>query len=188
MPAGLCPLARGECAALDCIQSEQNTMAVELRIVAVALSALFGCAAGPEAVAPRDGETMLAECQESEPAPDVRAWECRDLTAVETLVLAAEPRDLELAFDGFAARFGGPHPRRIDSVYTRGDTRHVAMRLEGDGTLGAIVDAQMVAIAIGGGFKVVTCSSKAAAKPCGPVIELLVHGVSGPRAPSVAKR
>lgn len=163
-------------------------MAAELKIFAVALWALVGCVAGPEPVAVRDGESMLAECQESVPAPDVRAWECRDLTAVETVVLSAEPRDLELAFDGFAARFGGEHPRRIDSVYTRGDTRHVAMRLEGDGSLGAVVDAQMVAISIGGGFKLVTCSSKAADKPCGPVIELLVHGVSNSRGPSVARR
>lgn len=163
-------------------------------MVALALCALVsgsigaGCADPPVPVAPRDGESMLAECLESEPAPDVRAWECRDLTAVETVVLSAEPRDLQLAFDGFAARFGGEHPRRIDSVYTRGDTRHVAMRLEGDGSLGAVVDAQMVAVAIGSGFKLVTCSSKAADKPCGPIIDLLVHGVSGGRAPSVARR
>lgn len=162
-------------------------MAPELKM-SFALCALMGCTQAPGPAAPRDGQSMLADCQESVPAPDVRAWECRDLTAVETLVLSAEPRDLELAFDGFAARFGGEHPRRIDSVYTRGDTRHVVMRLEGDGALGAVVDAQMVAIAIGGGFKLVTCSSKAVSKPCGPVIDLLVHGVSAPRAPNVAQR
>ncbi len=162
-------------------------MAPELKM-SFALFALMGCTEARGPVAPRDGESMLADCQESVPAPDVRAWECRDLTAVETLVLAAEPRDLELAFDGFAARFGGEHPRRIDSVYTRGDSRHVIMRLEGDGSLGAVVDAQMVAIAIGGGFKLVTCSSKAASKPCGPVIDLLVHGVSASRPASVAQR
>lgn len=148
----------------------------------------LGCTAEPGPKAPQDGESVLADCQESAPAPDVRAWECPDLTAVETIVLSAEQADIALAFDGFAARFGGDHPRRVDSVYTRGDTRHVAMRLEGNGKTGGIVDAQIVAISVGGGFKLVTCSSKDQKSPCGPVIDTLVHGLVGPRRPSVAQR
>ncbi len=150
------------------------------------LAALLGLGApacSPPAVAPTTTlESTLADCTELQPAPEVRSWECGGLVAVETLVLSVEARDLELAFDGFEQSFGGKSPRRIDSVYTAGDAKHTAMRLEGQSEQGAPVEAHMVAVSLGDGVKLVTCSSKDPAKSCGPVIAELVQELA------VAKR
>ena len=77
--------------------------------------------------------------------------------------------------DQFAAAFSGPTTRRVDSVYTAGDARHAWMRLERTGDSGPL-EAQMVAVATGGGFRLVTCSSRDPEAPCGPVVSSLVHG------------
>ena len=40
-----------------------------------------------------------------------------------TVVLTATERDIAMAFDGFAASFGGDGLKRVDSMYAKGDTR-----------------------------------------------------------------
>jgi hypothetical protein len=145
-----------------------------------------GCAGGPEP-ASRDasfetGESMLDRCAREDLAPpterggDVRAYHCGELTLVEAVVLSASERDVAIAFDEFAAAFAGETPKRVDSVYTSGDARHTWMRLEGKTTSGAAVEAQMVAVVRAGGVRLVTCSTKSAQAPCGPVVASLVHG------------
>lgn len=130
-----------------------------------------------------DGEQLLARCTQEDSPPHadehVTSWSCANLTAVETLVLSASDQDIALAFDGFAANFSGQAVKRVDAKYIQGDTRRTAMRLEGHGPTGQAIEAQMVAVAIGNGVRLITCSSKDAASPCGPVIEMLVHDRAG---------
>lgn len=145
--------------------------------LAVLLS-LAGCASAPPPAEPSklaEGDFMLANCHEEKQDADVRAFHCGKLTAVETLVLSASDHDLHSAFDQFAATFSGPTTRRVDSVYTAGDARHTWMRLEQNGDSGP-VEAQMVAVATGGGVRLVTCSTRDPKAPCGPVVTSLVHG------------
>ncbi len=138
---------------------------------------LSACAAAspPEAPVLEHGDAMLARCDKDEQEPDVRAFRCGQLTAVETVVLAASPQEIALAFDQFAARFPGQSPRRVDSVYTAGQSRHTWMRLEGSGEAGRPVEAQMVAVVTGDGARLVICSSRDPDAPCGPVVASLVH-------------
>lgn len=142
------------------------------------LLVLVGCAAAPP---PNDtkvldaGDSLLARCQKDTQDADVTAFRCGSLTAVETIVLSASEREVGIAFDQFAASFSGPTTRRIDSVYAAGDARHTWMRLERSGTSGPL-EAQMVAVATGGGVRLVTCSTRDPKVPCGPVVSSLVHG------------
>lgn len=142
-------------------------------LLAATTFACGGTAAPPPPPAP-DAEQLLARCAR-EANEEVTSWSCANLTAVETLVLSASEQDIALAFDGFAANFSGQAVKRVDAKYIQGDTRHTAMRLEGHGPGGQTLEAQMVAVAIGNGVRLVTCSSKDSRSPCGPVIELLVH-------------
>lgn len=142
------------------------------------LFALVGCAATPLPNDPEAlvaGDSMLARCQKETQDADVTAFHCGSLTAVETIVLSASEREVSVAFDQFAAAFSGPTTRRIDSVYTAGDARHTWMRLERSSTAGPL-EAQMVAVATGGGVRLVTCSTRDPKSPCGPVVSSLVHG------------
>lgn len=132
---------------------------------------LLGCATTPPPAAPTG---LLSHCIEERPSEDVTSWTCGSLTAVETLVLSASSAEVEMAFDGFAANFGGKSVKRLDAAYSAGEARHAAMSLEGVDEKGAPQEAQMVAIAIGGGFRLVTCATKDVSTPCGPVMETLV--------------
>lgn len=142
-----------------------------------------GASAPPPARSPSNGAQLLARCARDASPPQaaeqVTSWSCEDLTAVETLVLSASDQDIALAFDGFAANFPGHGVKRVDAKYIQGDTRRTAMRLEGNGPSGETIEAQMVAVAIGNGVRLVTCSSKDRRSPCGPVIEMLVQERAG---------
>jgi hypothetical protein len=147
------------------------------------LSMLLGCAAcsrvGRVPVAPEtDGARFLARCERQRADPDVTSWNCGNLTAVEAVVSTASDRDVTAAFDGFAATFGGDGSRRVDSNYASGAAHHTAMRIEGRAASGEAVEARMVAVRIGGGVRLYTCSSRASDE-CGPVLEHLVQGVPG---------
>lgn len=154
---------------------------------ALCLMLLVGCAQ-PRAIGPtHDVGMLLDRCQEQRDSPDVTAWTCGDLTAVEAVVLSATDREISMAFEDFASNFGGRDVRRVDSAYAKGDTRHTTMRLEGRGKKGESLEAQMVAVVVGRGVRLVTCSDKIGtgqqdvlpAKPtCGEVITHLVQGVS----------
>lgn len=117
---------------------------------------------------------MLARCERDERDMDVRAFYCGGLTAVETVVLSASDRDVVIAFDQFAASFSGESPKRVDSVYTSGESRQTWMRLEGTQN-GRPLEAQMVAVVQGEGVRLVTCSTRDETAPCGPVVSSLVH-------------
>jgi hypothetical protein len=143
--------------------------------------AVVGCAASPPPAAPdvlATGDSILAGCEKDESDEDVRAYYCGQLTAVEAVVLSASEHDLDIAFERFAASFSGSSPRRVDSVYSSGEARHTWMRLEGTGDRGTL-EAQMVAVELGGGVRLVTCSTRDAKTPCGPVVSSLVHGKLG---------
>ena len=143
----------------------------------------IGCAEPPKA--PEAPTLSLTNCAEERPSQDVTAWSCGPLTAVETLIIDASPDDIAMAFDGFAANFGGKTPKRIDSLYHTGERRHSAMRLEGLTESGAPQEAQMVAVSIGSGYRLVTCATKDLQTPCGPIISALVLEL--PHAPSSAE-
>ncbi len=130
---------------------------------------------------------MLARCERSVDH-DVTSWSCDGLTAVDAVVLHATEKDIASAFEGFAATFGAEAARRVDSVYHKGNARHATMRIEGQGPEGSRVEAQMVAVQIGDGVHLVTCSSKPRpfaareAPACAPVVEHLVgRAASGSR-------
>lgn len=126
---------------------------------------------------------MLAKCVQDQSDPEITSWQCAGasggLTVVESVLESVGDRDLELAFEGFARSFGGATPRRVDSSYAAGNTHHTAMRLEGSGEPGALVEAQMVAVAIGGGVRLVTCSTKDPKLSCTPVMSHLVNELAG---------
>jgi len=142
-------------------------------------SLAWGCAASeaaPEKVVrqpPMDAARLLSRCERLENDPDVTSWSCGKLTVVQTMVEAASEREVAMAFDGFAASFGAGDARRVDSTYVRGG--HAAMRLEGKGPRGEPIEAQMVAVAVGNGVRLVTCSTKDAWTPCAPVVAHLVQ-------------
>ncbi|NUO53857.1 MAG: hypothetical protein HOV80_33860 [Polyangiaceae bacterium] len=148
-----------------------------LLFLAPLLLVLSGCAAASPAETPEVlevGDSMLARCERNDQDVDVRAFYCGGLTAVETVVLSASDRDVVIAFEQFAASFSGASPKRIDSVYTAGEARHTWMRLEGTQD-GRPLEAQMVAVAQGGGVRLVTCSTRDETAPCGPIVSSLVH-------------
>lgn len=142
-------------------------------VLLLPLGVSFGCAAAPPS-APAEPTASLADCAEERPSQDITSWTCGPLTAVETLVLDASADDVARAFDGFAANFGGKTPKRIDAVYHAGDKRHVSMRLEGFDDAGAPKEAQMIAVSIGSGVRLVSCATKDVATPCGPIMSALV--------------
>ena len=141
-------------------------------------AALGACTPGPVAApaAPAGGPT-LAHCEEERQDADVRSFHCGGLTAVETTLLSATDHDVGVAFDQFAAAFSGPSTRRVDSVYTAGAERQTWMRLERATPRGAL-EAQMVAVATGGGVRLVTCSTRDPKVQCGPVVSSLGHGIA----------
>lgn len=152
------------------------------RAALVVAFALAGCAKPTPAAAPLDGAAgarMLARCERTADR-DVTSWSCDGLTAVDAIVLHATEKDVASAFEGFAATFGGEGARRVDSFFHKGNARHVTMRIEGQGPEGRGVEAQMVAVQVGEGVHLVTCSSKARpfsareAPACAPVVEHLV--------------
>lgn len=128
---------------------------------------------------------MLARCVQDQSDLEITSWQCPGagggLTVVESVLAAVGDRDLELAFDGFARSFGGAAPRRVDSSYAAGNAHHTAMRLEGSGEPGGLVEAQMVAVAVGGGLRLVTCSTKDPKLSCAPVMAHLVNELAGGR-------
>lgn len=136
--------------------------------------ASFGCAEPSKTPDAVETTMSLADCAEDRQSQDVTSWSCGPLTAVEALILDASSDDIAMAFDGFAANFGGKAPKRIDSVYHAGERRHAAMRLEGVSDAGAEQEAQMVAVSIGSGYRLVTCTTKDVSSPCGPVVSALV--------------
>lgn len=153
------------------------TTAHRLIFVVSSAASLLACGAPAkvaQAPVPPDVVTLLARCERLED-PDLRSWHCGGLTAVETVVSSASERELALAFEHFAARFGGDRPRRVDSAYVRGEARHTAIRLEGEGPRGEQVEAQMVAVVEGDGVRLVTCSTRDAAAACAPVVAHLVE-------------
>ena len=140
-------------------------------------SLIVGACAHDVARSPRTNavaEDALAGCLTDRSDPAVTTWTCgSELVLVESWVPSASERELADAFDGFAASLGET-PRRVDSVYAVGGARHTAMRLEGSGQPGALVDAQMVAIATGSGVRLVTCSNKDPKRSCGAATSGLV--------------
>lgn len=133
-----------------------------------------GCgrpATSPDDPADLDAEAMLSRCDHQQDAEDVTSWRCGELLAIEAVVLPANDRDIKLAFDDFAATFGGASVRRVDSIYTKGDSRVSAMRLEGEGPNGEALEAQMVAVMVGSGVRMVTCSNRSTStrRPVGEV-------------------
>lgn len=141
-------------------------------LLLLALGSPVGCAA--EALPPPRPADALAGCLEERQSEDVTAWTCGPLTVVETLVLDASPEDVALAFDGFARNFGGVAPKRLDSTYAAGEARHKAVKLESMTESGEPTEAQMIAVAVGSGYRLVTCATKDARRPCGPVMASLV--------------
>lgn len=143
---------------------------------------LIGCAApgAPTAHVPGESTHLLSACHEHRD-PDLRAWECGELTAIETFVETAGPEDVNEVIDGFAAKFGGKNPRRIDSVLTaaaaaEGEVRRSWVRLEGTSDAGDPVEAELVAESRGNSLRLVTCSTRGTDLPCGPVMALIVQG------------
>lgn len=161
-------------------------MGIPSRSSSIAALACFLAACGArEPLAPTsDAGSWLDACQEVREAPDVTAFHCGDLTAVEAVVLSTTDREIAFAFDEFEANFGGSGVRRVDSEYAKGDARHRIMRLEGKGPRGEVIDAQMAAISVGHGARLVTCSDRRPVArdpqlPSGPscqeIVAFLVH-------------
>jgi len=139
---------------------------------------LVGCGAtAPTTGAPTTSGDPLSHCAETAEESDVRSWSCGELTAVEAIVASASDDDVKHAIDGFAARFPGTSPRRVDSIWAVGDSRHTWVRLEGTSNRGEPVEAQMVAVESGPSVRMVTCSTHGSDQSCGPVVARLVHGV-----------
>lgn len=151
------------------------------RALALALPlalALTACAAAPDrAQAPRS-VGVLDGCAIQREADEVTSVRCGDLLAVEAVVLSATEQEVAAAFDEFASSFGAVRaPRRVESEYVKGDARHRSMRLEGDDRTGAPLEAQMLAVMVGSGARLVTCSARvhAAGSPsCAEVVAELV--------------
>src|SRR5688572_31550944 len=80
---------------------------------AILLALVAGCGRPASvAVTPPDAGMVLDRCQEQRESPEVTAWHCGDLTAIEAVVLAASEREIAMAFDDFASNFGGTNVRR----------------------------------------------------------------------------
>lgn len=151
-------------------------------VVTLAGSVLAGCATPevPRVVAAPETPHLLSSCREHFD-PDLRAWECGELTAIESFVEQAGPAEVTEVIDGFAAKFGGKNPRRVDSVLTAaaapaGEVRRSWVRLEGTSDAGDRVEAELIAESRGTSLRLVTCSTRAADRPCGPVMALIASG------------
>ncbi|NUP08789.1 MAG: hypothetical protein HOW73_22300 [Polyangiaceae bacterium] len=167
-----------------------------LWLVIAFVGVVAGCVRTAEVASQSDGALLLDACQQQRESPEVTAWYCGDLTAIEAVVLSATDREVALAFDEFAANFAGKSVKRVDSEYAKGEARHKTMRLEGQGRAGESLEGEMVAVSIGNGVRLVTCSNRTdPAKPrghtvpatpsCGAVVSHLVYGGAGARVSKV---
>jgi hypothetical protein len=145
-------------------------------VVGALASGCGGAEAGPSAA--RGDVDPLSRCAETREGSDFRSWSCGDhLTAIETWVEVASDRDVKLAIDGFAATFPAASPKRVDSIWAVGNARHTWVRLEGTSNRGQPLEAQMVAVEMGEGVRLVTCQAQGPEEACGPVVAKLVDGV-----------
>ncbi|MBK6517468.1 MAG: hypothetical protein IPM79_10400 [Polyangiaceae bacterium] len=162
----------------SCRRTGPSGRAAGLVLFALVAPALAGCAGGGQSAPPPREAGLLDACVVQREADEVTSVRCGELLAVEALVLSATEQEIAAAFDDFAVSFGGAGvPRRVESEYAKGDARYKTMRLEGTDRAGAPLEAQMVAVLVGNGARLVTCSSKAAvagAPTCGDVISELM--------------
>ncbi|MFO0552620.1 MAG: hypothetical protein U0271_29790 [Polyangiaceae bacterium] len=155
----------------------RSSMLMRGSVALVAVFGAVGCGAATPPAREPDGAAILGACTELHPSEDVSSWECgHGVTAVEAFVNSASEREISIAFDEFAQSFGVAGARRVDSLYTSGNTRNLAVRIDADAASGEFLDAQMVAVTMGRGVRLVTCSSRDRAAPCSPLIAALVQG------------